>query len=191
MRFGRLLVVSMALISSLIVLADGKKKKIDKNKWDPYNCCHNMADTPHMPVVLTEHFLIPEFYFYDTVFRADSAFVCEIFDGRDSVINPDTLHDFGNARFISIFKYYIDHAHTYRDNDGKQQPLPVVNMVQRYQRLGKEKWMSIGYPGNKYSELREYRDNIVRTDTFINSNPAHTVTMVSICRYYKVAEVKK
>lgn len=193
-RTATIAIVILGCVYAVHAFADGKKKQknnVTGKAWDPYSCCHNMDDTPHRPVVLKEYCLVPEFYFFDTTYQADTSFVCECFDARDTVINPDTIHDFGSVKYIAVYKNFIDYAHTYKDYDGKEKPLPITNIIQRYDRLGRDKWMNVSYPGNKYAELREYKNDIVRVDTFINHNPVSNITSISICRYYKVVPVKK
>jgi hypothetical protein len=180
----------VAAIWAVHASADGKKKKkISKPGWDPYSCCHNMVDTPGRPMVVTENYLVPEFYFFDTLVCGDTAFVYECYDREDSIVDADTLHDFGVVHNITYFKKFTDKAHTYKDS-GKEKPLPVSLIVRRYERLAKDKWMCISYPGNKYEELREYKNEFVHVDTVRNSYPDARLTVVGIYRYYKVAALQ-
>ena len=169
------------------IAGDKKKRHAPAAKgWDPYSCCHRLDDTPRHPGILVETFLVPEFYYPDTLYKGDTAFSFAAYDTRDSVLNTDTVPDFARVSFLSLFKSYTDHLHTYRDNNGQQQPLPVSIIVQRYDRLGGNKWSYITYPENKYSELKEYKNEIVRTDTFIDQYGEEHITLESIYRYYKV-----
>lgn len=191
---NKVIIAIVFIVAGMIavrVSADGKKKKkAAAREWNLYSCCHNMIDTPGRPMVITETFLVPEFYAYDTLIRGDTAFVYECYDKDDSIVNTDTLHDFGAVHNVTYFKKFLDRAHPYNDN-GIKKPLPVSLIARRYERLGKDKWMSISYPGNKYEELREYRDDIVQTDTLRNSYPEDRLMVISVYRYYRVVALKR
>ncbi len=169
---------------------DKKKPKPNRKAWNPYACCHDINSITKTPVVITELYLVPEFYFPDEQQNGDTTLSFTCYDSRDSVMNMDTVADFNKVRYASLIKVYTDHEHTYKDDDGKRKPLPVTLIVGRYDRLGKEKWMNIAYPGNKYTELKEYRNEIVRTDSLMEEGATPNEIVLSVFRYYKVFPVK-
>ena len=183
-----LLILTVCAIKVLAI--DGKKKHpSDPKPWSPYFCCHNLSDTPHRPGTIVEDFLVPDFYYLDTLRKGDTTFAYVCYDDRDSVINADTVEDFVNISYMSLFKSYIDYLHTYRDH-GKLIPLPVSLITERYDRIADDKWTNISYPSNKYTQLQEFRDDIVRIDTFKDLDSASHITIESIYKYYRTAPLK-
>ena len=177
-------------VCAINVFAGGKKKHApDPTGWNPYLCCHRLDDTLHRPGVLVENYLAPEFYYPDTLYKGDTTFAYVIYDDRDSVMNADTVMDFAEVHYISLFKSFLDHLHTYRDN-GQNKPLPISVIVHRYDRITPTKWSNIEYPANTYGELKEYRNDIVRIDTFKDEDTAEHITIESIYKYYKTVPVK-
>ncbi|MCW3122872.1 MAG: hypothetical protein JWQ38_2364 [Flavipsychrobacter sp.] len=187
-----LVMPAMVIVIAPRAFGDDKKQKhkVDRKAWSPYACCHDMNAIEHTPTLITEHYLVPEFYYIDSLHKGDTSFVYECYDNRDSILNMDTVQDFDQVRYISLLKKYTDHEHTYRDNDGSRKPLPVSVISKRYDKLGKNKWMSIGYPGNKYQELKEYKNDIVKIDSFMEKTPSGNEIILSIYQYYKVAQLK-
>ena len=185
-------ILVMVGLSAIHVFADNKKQKhkVDRKAWNPYACCHDMNHIEHTPVLIVENYLVPEFYYTDTLHKADTSFVYEIYDSRDSLMNIDTVQDFAKVRYLSLFKNFIDHEHFYKDDNGIKQPLPVQLITRRYDKLGKDKWMSIAYPGNKFTELKEFKNDIVRTDSFMEEGATKNEMILSIFKYYKVATLK-
>jgi hypothetical protein len=102
-------------------------------------------------------------------------------------MDDDTIKDFAGVRYISLFKNYTDHAHTYTDKDGQKKPLPITNIVERMDRVGAKNWMKITYPGGKFTTLTEWPNEVVKTDTFIERIENDRVTILSVYNYYKVA----
>jgi hypothetical protein len=190
-RARSILFIFLVSLYAVTSYADGRKKRVaDPDVWTPYSCCHNIDDTPHRPGVLVEDHFVPEFYYPDTLLKGDTTFAFVCYDARDSVINADTVINFANVHYLSVFKSYIDHLHTYRDDYGKQKPLPVSLIVSRYDRLSSNKWSHITYPQNHYEQLREVNSDIVRTDTVQQEDAADHVTIELIYHYYRVDELK-
>lgn len=187
--------IAIAVIGwGTVALADGRNKRkthYDPKIWNPYNCCHSMTGTSGEPAVITDVYTVPEFYRYDTFYVGDTSFVYKCYDSRDSLMDDDTVKDFAAVRYISLFKNYTDHAHTYTDKDGLKKPLPITNIVERMDRVGTKNWMKIKYPGGKFSTLTEQRDEVVKTDTFIESSGSDKVTVLSVYNYYKVSTKAK
>ncbi len=184
------LITAVVMGGGIAAHADARNKRkthYDPKIWNPYNCCHSMTGAPGDPAVITDIYTVPEFYRYDTFYVADTSFVYKCYDSRDSLMDDDTVKDFAAVRYISLFKNYTDHAHTYTDKDGKKKPLPITNIVERMDRMGAANWMKIKYPGGKFSTLTEQRDQIVRIDTFVEKYEHPNVTVVSVYNYYKVS----
>ena len=134
----------------------------------------------------TRYFTVPEFYYFESKKSRDTTFEFKCYDVRDSLIKFVLYYD--SVRYYSLFKSYIDSAHTYKDNNGDKKPLPVSTIVKRYDRIGKNKWMCIEYPGNKFAELTEYKNIIVNTDTTTLYDPVENNAVLYIFKHYKVAK---
>jgi len=128
-------------------------------------------------------FFVPEFYFPSKKQIKDTTLEFLCYDSRDTLIPVVT--DFDSVRYFSLFKSFVDSAHTYND-EGVKKPLPVSIIVKRYDRIAKEKWMSVEYPSNKYTELKGFRDNIVKTDSVTSTDPISGTETKRIYNYYKV-----
>jgi hypothetical protein len=113
--------------------------------------------------------------------RRDSTYEAVPPHRRDS--NVYQWQNFGEVKFVSVFRKYIDYAHHYTNGDGKELPLPVATIVQRYERSGTNRWIFVDYPRKQFIELKEFPDEIVRRDTVRAAG-----TSPVIYEYYKVAE---
>src|SRR6185437_2519181 len=120
------LILMAISISAIHVFAGSKKQKhkVDRKAWNPYACCHDINSITHTPVIIVENYLVPEFYFVDSIRTSDTAFTYECFDSRDSIINMDTVQDFETVKGLALLKLFTDHGHTYMDGNGQKQPLP-------------------------------------------------------------------
>jgi len=174
---------------SLTVQAQNANK-VSSNKFPATGvCCQQMNSLRNKPTTIVEKYLVPEFYHSNPIQVADTTFSYDCYDRRDSLLNMDTVMDFALVKYLSLIKSYTDREHTYKDKDGIRQPLPVSYISRRYDRLGNSRWMCITYPGNKYAELKEYQNEIVRTDTF-SEDVKQNVKVLSIYNYYKVRASK-
>jgi hypothetical protein len=135
-------------------------------------------------------YYFPEFYYRDTKRHKDTTWKFECYDSRDSIMSIDTVGNIREVRYFSIFKSFTDSAHTYKDSLGKKQLLPVSSIIQRYDRLGRDKWLSVDYSRNKYTELKEYPSEIVKTDTLIIYDPFNGKEHTTYYKYYKVVTQK-
>lgn len=184
--------VLLSVLCGNIALAQGKKKKEEeKEKIPVYNVVLDdpmdaFGRTPQPEPATT--LLFPSFYSYNITYNKDTAFQYLCYDVRDSLINVDTLRDINLVRFISLFKSYTDPTHKYRDANGKEQPLPVSKIVKRYDKLGTNKWMTIDYANNKYTELKEYQDVIERTETATITHPVTKAQQARVHKYYRVSK---
>ena len=184
----------LTLCTLLLVLGtaqlrgDGRKKKkdADRGAWNPYACCHKMDEIEHRPVLLIENYLAPDFFFYDTLMHGDTSFYYQCFDSRDSTLLVDTLHDFTHVRFISLYRCFFDLIHTYKNEHGAEKPLPIAMIIKRFDRTGDDKWMTITYPGNKFSQIKEYKNLITKSDTVMAEDTSTNTVIMSVYKYYKV-----
>lgn len=143
-----------------------------------------VTDATQGQVTTSVTYSVPEFYFPIPKKVTDTTLSFRCYDQRDSLI--PVVKDFDAVRYYSLFKEYIDKAHTYKDADGKEQPLPVSSIIRRYDKLTKDKWMSVEYPGNKYVELKAFKDNIVSSDTITLIDPVTGGAIQQVFNYYKV-----
>ena len=126
----------------------------------------------------------PDFYTPTPEVVNDTTYVFECYDVRDSILNADTLMNFDRVKYISRFKRYFDKSHPYRDADGTDKPLPVANIVARFDRTAPNKWLVIEYPTNKMCTFLELKDSIVRRDSLPLVNPVAGVDGIGIIQYY-------
>ena len=105
------------------------------------------------PDTVRETRYFPEFFSALPYKAKDTTYKCECYDARDSIMSMTSIKDINDVRFISLFKSYNDDKHTYTDASGKLQPLPVSSIIRRYDRTGKNKWLSVDYATNKYTQL--------------------------------------
>jgi hypothetical protein len=131
-------------------------------------------------------YLVPEFYFYQPKTNKDTTLQFFCYDVRDSLM--PSVENFDSVRYFSLYKSYTDSAHTYNDNNGSKKLLPVSSIVKRYDRTGKDKWMGVEYPGNKYAELKEFKSVIVKTDSVKGVDPINNHPVIKVYNYYKVVK---
>ena len=108
-------------------------------------------------------YLVPEFYFHKPRKVLDTTYEFFCYDARD--VEMPVVYNYDSVFYYSLYKSYTDSAHKYTDSNGVKQFLPVSSIAKRYDKVGREKWMTIEYPGNKYGELHALRNVIVSTDT--------------------------
>ncbi len=131
----------------------------------------------------TALYLVPAFYTPVPEKIRDTILRFECYDKQFKVINP--VADFEQVHYFSVLKSYTDSTNTYKDAAGKKQYLPVTKIIKRYDRIGPDKWMSVAYPSNKYTELLADKNTIVKTDTLTSNNA------ISVYRFYKVEPLKR
>lgn len=134
----------------------------------------------------TIFYTVPEFYFPVPKKNGDTTFEFLCYDYRDSLL-PNVMN-YDSVKYYSLFKSFIDSNSTYKDSNGQKQLLPVSSIMKRYDRIGKEKWMCIEYPGNKYTELVEYKSIIVNLLVELPTAPLDNHSTQRIYRFYKVAK---
>lgn len=113
--------------------------------------------------VTTYVFTVPEFYFHRPQQVKDTTYEFFCYDSRDSVMGH--ISDYDSVHYYSLYKSYIDSTHHYKDDNGNKKPLPVSAIVKRFDRIGKDKWMCVQYPHNKYTELKDFKNVIVSSDS--------------------------
>ncbi len=138
----------------------------------------------------TVYIYVPEFYSPAASKIMDTTYSFECYDSRDSVIMPTHIQDAKDVRFISEFKSYTDKEHTYIDADGSRKLMPVSSIIRRYDRVGEDKWMSIDYATNQYTQLKATTSFIVRTDTVMVKDPISDKEETIIYCYYKIEKAK-
>ena len=127
---------------------------------------------------------VPDFYAASPRFSRDTMFIFRCYDKHDSLIK--SVDDYEQVRYYSEYKEYTDSFHTYKDADGVKKFLPVSIIVHRYDRVSKDKWMCIEYPGNKYTELRADRtEDAGSTLIFIDKTGDGVADWVKVFNYYK------
>lgn len=133
----------------------------------------------------TSYNYVPEFYRNDYSRVADTLLRYVAYDSRDSVIKY--IDDYEKVRYYSLFKEYTDSAHTYKDKNGVKQFLPISFITRRYDRLGKNRWMCIEYPGNKYHEYKDDRNTIVEEKILlIDTNNDNVADLAKVLYYYRL-----
>lgn len=130
------------------------------------------------------NYFVPEFYFPKPKKVKDTTYEFFCYDVHDSLIK--TVTDYDSVFYYSLYKSYPDYYHNYTDNNGNKQYLPVSSIMRRYDKVGKDKWMTIEYPGNKFGELRAFRNVYVAKDTVkvVNQNGDNIYN--NIYHYYKL-----
>jgi hypothetical protein len=65
--------------------------------------------------------------------------------------------------------------------------MPVSNIIKRFDKVGnRDKWMTIEYPGNKYGELRAFKNVVVKSDTVKVNSSYGDLIYLKIYDYYKL-----
>ena len=132
----------------------------------------------------TVHYLVPEFYKPMPQYVADSTFEFKCYDKE---FNPiEEVVDYNDVFFYSVFRKYIDSSHTYKDAAGKKQFLPVSVIVKRYDKIGKDKWSVISYPGNQMEIYREDKSEIEQTIIMVVEKAAAKEQFIRQFDFYKV-----
>ncbi len=127
----------------------------------------------------------PDFFWDAPVKIKDTTLIYLCYDKRDSVINADTLRNFDNVKYISLFKRYTDYAHKYKEKDGTEKPLPISKIIYRYDKLSRARWMVVDYATNKMAELTELPQQVTKTDSVVVEDPITGKTAISrIYRYH-------
>lgn len=117
--------------------------------------------------------------------KGDTTTWFEFYNAAHELLLPDTTQSAYMLRFVSRLEGHIDSLHTYRDAQGKLQPLPVSRIVHRYDRIGNDKWLFVNYKTNKTTTLTELPDNTVAKDTVSSADGSMVVR-----RYYRTALLK-
>jgi len=185
----RYILLPICLLTTLIASAQDKDKK-EKIPVFSYSTDDPMEAYNRINQSSTVYIYVPEFYSSSPAKVMDTTYKFECYDSRDSILLPTQIKDAKDVRFISEFKSYTDKDHTYTDADGSKKPLPVSSIIRRYDRVGEDKWMSIDYTTNQYTQLKETSSYIVRTDTIMITDPVTNKEETLIYCYYKIEKAK-
>jgi len=183
----KLLLIIVILANAIHLSAQENKKDAKTQVYtyvidDPMDRFSQVVDT----TVQLKYF--PEFYSPTPRKHKDTTFTFECYDARDSILHR--IKENSEIRFISLFRSYNDPVHTYKDANGVKKPLPISSIIRRYDRVGDDKWISVDYTTNKFTELKEYRNLVIRSDSLIVVHPITNQQMVTIYSFYKVEVVK-
>ncbi len=186
-------IIQLALIPAFLFLSmhaygqnnNGKEEKPPVFNYvidDPMDKFQAQKDTIKPTIV---HYRVPEFYFHTPRKIKDTTFEFFCYDVHDSLMSA--VYDYDSVFYYSLYKSYTDSAHTYTDNQGKKQFLPVSNIYKRYDKVGnRDKWITIEYPGNKYGELRAFKNVFVSSDTVKVNSSYGDLIYLKIYHYYKL-----
>lgn len=134
----------------------------------------------------TISYSVPDFYYPAARVSRDTVFIFRCYDKRDSLM--EFVDDYEQVRYYSEFKEYIDSFHTYKDTNGVKQFLPVSVIVRRYDRVARDRWMCISYPGNKYTELKADRSADAGA-TLVQIRRSNAIDLIKVFNYYKTTVV--
>ena len=132
----------------------------------------------------TTFYNVPEFYNPRVVISRDTQYRFECYNRQFTLLND--VSDFDSVYYLTLYKNYTDSTHTYKDSDGSRKYLPVSLIYKRYDRQGRNKWVCIEYPSNKYTSLLADKQTIVKEE-FIGQC---FIGRICYFRYYKVTPVR-
>ncbi len=177
--------LGLLLVASHLFAQDGNKKA-EKAQVYTFEAGGGMDAYSNGVPDNVQLLYFPEFYSHGTKHK-DTVFKFECYDSRDSILTH--VKENSEIRFISVFKSYDDPVHTYVDN-GVKKALPISSIIRRYDRVGDDQWISVDYATNKVANLKEYRNQIVRSDSVIILDPINNKELITIYSYYKVEVLK-
>ncbi len=184
---GKLLITTALILATAHLYAQGDKKKEEKVQVYSFDAGSGMDAYSNGVPDNVRLLYFPEFYSPRATKHKDTTFKFECYDSRDTILTQ--VKENSEIRFISVFKSYDDPVHAYMDN-GIKKPLPVSSIIRRYDRVGDDQWLSVDYATNKVSNLKEYRNQVVRSDSLIVLDPVSNKESITIYSYYKVEVVK-
>jgi len=144
----------------------------------------DLLDTTKKELFTFYYYTVPDFYFHLPKKVKDTTFEFFSYDSRDTLIK--NVVDYDSVHYYSEFKSFIDSMQTYLDNNGQKQLLPVSSITKRYDKQGRDKWLNVEYPSNKFTVLQEFKSIIVSVDTEAVKDPAINRTTLNIYKHYKV-----
>lgn len=192
MRNSVLTVIMLLLV--VPAWAQRRKKKDKEEKVPVYNY---VIDDPmdkfgrqQYSVPVRNFYLLPEFFNFmqqrlgDTIIRYDA------YDIDSKKLGVDTLKDYTRLRYLSKVYQYVDHVNKYKDSNGVWQPLPIERIMYRYDKAGTDLWMTVDYHTNKSETVREYPNQITKSDSVVITDPVTGGEFMNVYMYYKVAPIK-
>lgn len=171
--FG-ILIGLLASCTMLINASAQKKKKKQEDKVPVYNY---VIDDPidvfgrqtNIPDE-NKNVLLPDFCHTQPIKKGDTTYTCLLYDRRQTVVRADTLKNADELGYVSITRKYLDPVEKYKDAEGQLKPLPIEQIVMRYDKMGSNTWLTVNYINNKKQTLTEDRSIITNTitDTIMN-----------------------
>lgn len=196
--FHRTLMLLVAVVMPVCLLAQEKKKmKGDKEEDDePVPVYNYVIDDPmdvfgRNPEQTKEvrYMALPDFCRIKQV-AGDTTIGIVYHDIGHNPLQLDTLTDGVKIAFVSVTKSYVDGDNTYRDAQGKQQPLVVTKIAKRYDKTGADKWLYVDYAGNKTTNLKGMPGNSAGQDTLVVTDPVQNKEITIVRKFYKTAPVR-
>lgn len=178
-----LILVALTGLVAVHALAQGKKKKAPEKKASPTPSQLQEYDSASY-----RYFLFPEFYSYWPIDNNDTILRYDCYDANKDYMNADTLYDIGNAYHIYFIKGHTDYTQTIIDAEGKPHPKLILNKLFTYDRTGPDTWQAYDHVNNYSTPMKEYRKEIVRTDTTAVIDPITNTKQVTIRKYYRVQQ---
>jgi hypothetical protein len=189
-KYARLVALILMCADVTHVVAQQARKKKAAAKTNVViisDATDTLGSSPDGP----RYFMFPQFYSYWPITKGDTIIKYLCYDKDDNGINVDTLHNIDDVQHISFVKVYTNYLHTYIDPEGKPRPSLASKIIYRYDKTGDDSWTSTDYGSNYISELKEHKNEIVRTDTTTVVNPITSTKQLTIRKYYKIEELKK
>lgn len=112
------------------------------------------------------YYLIPDFY--DVISRdsGDSLLVFECYDSSRKAIWQEDIHAFPKVSYITYKRYYYDTTRMKEDSLYGEIPTREDRLIAEYFKLNKNSWLRKTAGSASTDTLLEFRDEIVRRDTF-------------------------
>lgn len=186
MRIHILFATALLLGNAITVKGqDDKKEKVPVFNYtidDPMDAFGKkpITETVVYPVAF------PEFFSFKPRVVKDTTYTYECYTIYNDPVFLDSLKDIEGVRYISVIKTYADPANIYVDAKGNKKPLPIKTIINRYDKIGSNRWLSVDYISNKQTYLAEFKNYTSRTDTTTSTDPTTGVTTNVIHKYYKV-----
>jgi hypothetical protein len=165
-----------------------QKKSLKKNL--PDSLASPNPPTQDATTTDIHDYLFPEFYHYWPIDNNDTILKYQCYDGYNNLINVDTLHNVNNIRHIYFVKSFTNYMHTFIDADGIPKPSTVNKTIYGYDKTDIDSWNSTDYINHYDALLKENKNEIVRVDTTIVTDPVTLSQQLTIRKYYRVTELK-
>lgn len=131
--------------------------------------------------------MVPDFYFRNEKVVKDTVYKYECYNAAHEAVSLDSLDDYKLLRFLSLVKTYPDPVHKYKNAEGKDQKLPIQRILNRYDKVGADKWLFIDYINHIQKTLKENVGDIVREDT-LGLHQGASGSTITVYKYYRTTE---